>query len=102
MCVGDVCGSGKLFGLQWRGRGEGLERSLSVSESVWVWLICGKVGERVEIIGGWSLCVSDLGGLRLGGDDVLIKCHGLEGEKLIEVRAERWWWRRCALLRVRG
>ena len=65
--VGDVCGSGKLFGLQWRSGGEGLDSGLSVSECVWVWLVCGEVSGWVEIVGDCSLCVSDLGGLRLSG-----------------------------------
>ena len=67
-----------------------------------MWLVCGEVSGWVEIVGDCSLCASDLGGLRLSGEDVLIECHGLKGEELIEVRARRWWWTRCGLLRMGG
>ena len=49
--------------------------------------MCGGVGEGVKVVDGYSLCVIDLGGLRLDGEDVFIECHGLAGEQLIEVRA---------------
>ena len=67
VAVVHVCGSGKLFRLQWRSGGEGLDSGLSVSECVWVWLVCGEVSGWVEIVGDCGLCVSDLGGLRLSG-----------------------------------
>ena len=47
----------------------------------------GGVGEGGKVVDGYSLCVSDLGGLRLDGEDVFIERDGLAGEQLIEVMA---------------
>ena len=51
-----------------------------------------------------SLCVGNLGGLRLGGDVFFFsfKCDGLQGEKLIDIRTGLWWCTGHALLGVRG
>ena len=42
---------------------------------VCVWLVCGGVGARVEVVCCCSLCVSDLGGFGLGREGVFAKNH---------------------------
>ena len=67
-------------------------------------MICGGASKGADIAKGGSLCVGTLGGLRLGGDVFFFtfKCHGLQGEKLIDIRTGLWWCTGHALLRVRG
>ena len=89
LCVGDFCEREELSGLRWRGSECWLGGSLSVCEERW--LICGGANEGACFAEGGPLSVSDLGGLRLGGGDVLFfKCDGLQGKKLINVGTGLW------------
>ena len=77
-----------------------MDGSLGVSGDVWLWLGCGGIGGRVEVISDCGLCVSDLGGLGLSERCVLIECHGLKGEELIKIGASWRWWFKCSGLGV--
>ena len=76
--------------------------AVCVSVSVCVWLVCGGVGARVEVVCCCSLCVSDLGGFGLGRKGVFAKSHGPEGKKLLKVGAGLWWWTWHCIFRVGG
>ena len=57
-----------------------------------IWVICEGTVRRVCFVKGRPLGVSDLGGLRLRGRDVLFfECHGLHGEEFINVETGLWW-----------
>ena len=69
---------------------------LFVSES----LLFGGSGLVMKRVCDCGLCVSDLGGLGLSGQRILIECHGLKGEELIKIRARWRRWFECGGLGV--